>query len=305
MMVESKKKTSGGKRNLRNVPETVNLFGKESGSDRDFVNQNFAVSDTDEDDLDIVGHPVMTNSIVCALCIEGEATVCINFETYHLSRGSFIILAPKTMFLCEEGDYSENFLADYISFSLDFVRDIRLSHIIYDIKKTLYLVLDEKEIAWVIKIYESLKERYRSTDHPYRREVSQYMLLTAIYDFSIIYEKYLPESNDVKPNSHSDKFFDLLFRYYRKYRQVGFYADKLGLTPKYLSKIIKNETGRSVQDWIFQLIIFEAKSLLRSTQMNVAEMADYFNYPDATSFGKFFKKQVEQTPSAYRKDVQF
>lgn len=279
---------------------TLDLFKISENRREDSSNLNFVVSDTNEDDLDIVGHPVLVNSIICAVCTQGEASVRINFKSYKLRAGSFVILAPGSMFLCEEDEYSQDFIAYYISFSPDFTKDISLEHMLYDIKSYPYIEMDETEYKHIIEIYNSLKSRFLNFDHPYRKEVLRYSLLTAIYDFSVIYDKYTLIIKEPKPDSYSSRFFELLFKYYKRHRDTGFYSERLNITPKYLSKVIKEETGNSVQAWIFELILFETKSLLRSTSMSIAEIAEHFNYPDSTSFGKFFKKHEKITPLEYR-----
>lgn len=280
----------------------LDLFKMNGENGNNCANINFIVSNTDADDLDIVGHPVIVSSVICAMCVRGEAILRINFETYSLSQGAFIILAPGSMFLCEERNYSEDFMMYYISFSPDYVKDISFghAHMIYDIKNIPYIRMDDQEYESILGIYNYLKLRYQDFGHPYRKEVLQHSLLAAIYDFSVIYDKYTLLISESGKDSYLTKFSDLLFRHYKRHRKTSFYAENLNITPKYLSKIIKEKTGNSVQNWIFQLILFETKSLLRSTNMNITEIAEYFNYPDATSFGKFFKKHEKVTPIEYR-----
>lgn len=280
---------------------TLNLFGKKREVENRNSELHFIASDTDGDDLDIVGHPVIVSSVICAVCVQGEASVRINFKSYQLSKGAFIVLSPGMMFLCEDDGYSPDFIANYISFSPDFVHEISLEHMIFDIKNNPYILLNSSEYEDILTIYEGLKQRYSDLSHPYRRDVLRHSLLTAIYDFSVVFDKYTLVVREPDKDSYTDSFFGLLFKNYRKHRKTNFYSQKLNISPKYLSKIVKQDTGNSVQEWIFQLILFETKSLLKSTNMNVAEIAEHFNYPDSTSFGKFFKKHERMTLIEYRR----
>lgn len=279
---------------------TLDLFQSTNSEFENSKNLKFIVSDTDSRDLNIVGHPVIINSVICALCTRGEADIRINFQSYRLTPGSFVLLAPGMMFICEENDFSEDFSAKYIAFSFDYVKGISVGHIIYDIKNIPFFQLEPSEYEDIMNIYHYLKGRYEDVNHPYRKEVIELSLLAAIYDFSAIYDKYTLILNEREKDSYVTRFIDLLFRHYKHHRRCQFYAGKLNITPKYLSKIIKDETGSTVQDWIFKLVIFESKSLLRSTTMTVAQIAEHFNYPDSTSFGKFFKKHENMTPLEYR-----
>ena len=75
------------------------------------------------------------------------------------------------------------------------------------------------------------------------------------------------------------KFVQLIIQHYRDNRTLDFYADKLFITKKYLSSIIKNTSGRTAHDWIDQYTILEAKILLRSTNKTIQEISNELNFP--------------------------
>ncbi len=81
---------------------------------------------------------------------------------------------------------------------------------------------------------------------------------------------------------------------------VGFYADKLCLTPKYLSKLIRNATGRSAPEWIDAYVILEAKNMLKYSNATIKEIVFRLNFPNQSVFYKFFKARTGMTPTEYR-----
>jgi AraC-like DNA-binding protein len=97
-----------------------------------------------------------------------------------------------------------------------------------------------------------------------------------------------------------DKFMRLVMDYHTQYRNVGFYAEKLCLTPKYLSKIIKTATGRSAPEWIDSYVILEAKNLLKHSTTPIKEIVFKLNFPNQSVFYKFFKAHTGMTPTEYR-----
>ena len=97
-----------------------------------------------------------------------------------------------------------------------------------------------------------------------------------------------------------DQFIKLVSEYHTQYRNVGFYADKLCLTPKYLSKLIKGATGRSAPDWIDAYVILEAKNLLKYSNVTIKEVVYRLNFPNQSVFYKFFKARTGMTPTEYR-----
>ena len=99
-----------------------------------------------------------------------------------------------------------------------------------------------------------------------------------------------------------DNFIRLVSENYTKYRNVGFYADQLCLTPKYLSKVVKNFSGKSAPDWIDAYVILEAKNLLKYSDLAIKEIVYRLNFPNQSVFYKFFKTRTGITPSQYRNE---
>ena len=81
---------------------------------------------------------------------------------------------------------------------------------------------------------------------------------------------------------------------------MTFYADKLFLTPKYLSKLVKSISGRSAPDWINSLVILEAKNMLKYSDMTIKGIVYKLHFANQSVFYKFFKSHTGMTPSEYR-----
>lgn len=96
------------------------------------------------------------------------------------------------------------------------------------------------------------------------------------------------------------KLIQLIGRHYMAERGVAFYADKLYLSPKYLSELSKSVCGYTVQELVFKAITRKAMGMLDSTNKTVAEISDEFHFPNPSSFGTFFRKQTGLSPQKYR-----
>ena len=90
--------------------------------------------------------------------------------------------------------------------------------------------------------------------------------------------------------------------YHTSERNMAFYADKLCLTPKYLSKLVKSVSGRSAPDWIDAFVILEAKNMLKYSDLSIKEIVCKLNFPNQSVFYKFFKSHAGKTPSQYRNE---
>ena len=99
------------------------------------------------------------------------------------------------------------------------------------------------------------------------------------------------------------RLIQLIEQYYMQERSVEFYADKLCLSPKYLSALSKSICGYTVQELVFKAIIRKCISLLKNTQKNIQEISNEFGFPNASYFGTFFKKQMGMSPQQYRRNL--
>ena len=88
---------------------------------------------------------------------------------------------------------------------------------------------------------------------------------------------------------------------YTKERSISYYADRLCVTPKYLSQIVRKVSGRFAGDWITDYVILEAKALLKSRKYTIQQIADRLNFANQSFFGKYFKEKVGCSTSEYQK----
>ena len=95
-------------------------------------------------------------------------------------------------------------------------------------------------------------------------------------------------------------FMLMLFRYYRRERDVTFYAQMQHRAPRYFSAIIKEKSGSNALQWIVQMVITEAKQLLENSDLSIKEIAARLNFPTQSFFGKYFKQYVGVSPKEYR-----
>ena len=96
------------------------------------------------------------------------------------------------------------------------------------------------------------------------------------------------------------RFLQCVQENYREYRDLGFYAEQLGLSLKYMSRVVFEQTGRHPSKWIKDYVILDAKAMLRSGQYSVQQVADALHFPNQSFFGKYFKEAVGVSPKKWR-----
>ena len=98
-----------------------------------------------------------------------------------------------------------------------------------------------------------------------------------------------------------EQFMRLVERHFKEEHQITFYAEKLHLTSKYLSEVIRSASGMTAGQWIQEYLIIEARALLKSGKMSIKQISNELNFYDQSHFGVFFKKHVGCSPKAYQK----
>lgn len=97
------------------------------------------------------------------------------------------------------------------------------------------------------------------------------------------------------------RFLGLLERHCMEEHRVDFYAGKLCVDAAYLSRVLKNSTGRSANKWIDDALMRMARIYLHNPEMTLQQIADALHFSDQSAFGKFFKKHTGMSPLQYRK----
>ena len=126
---------------------------------------------------------------------------------------------------------------------------------------------------------------------------------------------YIFSNRDVRQSSRADRrfpkcieelFFDFLRLvpiHFAEHHDVAFYASQLCITPRYLSQIVREVSGRTVVDYINQLLLMEASYLLQQTSLPIVQVADRLHFSEAASFTRFFARMKGMNPKEFRKGI--
>ena len=96
------------------------------------------------------------------------------------------------------------------------------------------------------------------------------------------------------------QFLNLLSKEQQKRQQVNYYAEKLYITPKYLSTVCRRVSGKSPISWITDSVMEDSYQLLRTTELTVKEISDKLGFPNSSFFGQYFREHAGMTPIEYR-----
>jgi AraC-like DNA-binding protein len=236
-------------------------------------------------------------------CTKGTVRGTIDMQPYNLFAPFMIIVQPKQILSYEY--VSEDFAGNCLIFSNDFSIEIqpRLNErlpIAVAIREKPYIQLGSQDMQFIRKFLFTLKKVMAMTENPYRLEMIKHLTMVAYYMARPSIENIIEPAKPSRQVLLIEKFTILVRENYRTQRKTTFYADKLCLTPKYLSETVKSATGKSVSDWIDDYVILETKALLNSTNMTIQQISEELNFPSQSFFGKYFKRNVGMSPKEYR-----
>jgi AraC-like DNA-binding protein len=237
------------------------------------------------------------------ICTKGCTTGHINLKRY-VSQAPCITVLLRGQILQYE-HISEDFSGFFIIMSEQFTTNLlinmqeRLS-LNFAFANNPCLSLSQRELESLLDYYEMLKKTLQIEDLSVRREMVKH--LTLAFYYALTYQSHILSGSE--PQSKQgillDRFMNLVQENFREQREVGFYADRLCLTPKYLSKVIRDNSGSSAGEWIDNYVALEAKALLKSTNMTIQQISEELNFPSQSFFGKYFKRIVGVSPKEYR-----
>ena len=163
-------------------------------------------------------------------------------------------------------------------------------------------IVAPQDVDEIRQLFQLIKTMLRSDKERYRHEIIRTLFTTAFYIITEINQREQP--GGIKQGRCEvlfDEFMSLLQQYNKRERNVSFYAKQLNITPKYLSSVVKEVSGKTAARWIDESVILEAKALLKYSGMSIQEIAYHLNFSTQSFFGKYFKQHTGTSPSRYKR----
>ena len=232
----------------------------------------------------------------------GTAEFVVDCHSYIVGKGDMLLVAPRmsVKLMKKSSDFGtcglcmEPFFFDSLSIgNYVYKRLYNSSH------KTYVLRLEDSDTVHIRKTLD-LMSHYLTSDHPAE-------MAGSLVNFLLLQITEIFHSQNVHPAGrvkHSDALFrlfrKLLAENYRKEHELQFYADSLHISQTYLSRVIRQISGKTVNNYIAEALYTDARRLLVFTDLTVKEIAEQLGFSDQSSFGKFFKKKSETSPANFR-----
>lgn len=250
-----------------------------------------------------VNYPYKNDWIIATLCEHGSAKGKVNLREYNIESNGFIIILPGQ--IIGGSELSPDFKGKMIMVSPRFAEGInlgaslRLTNSVE--RKPYYLFPDEAVLAFrnFIELCKSLILLKENTNILEALQVLARGFFMGMEVF-ITHQEPLPRLIEVQSSDLAEAFLNLVETEYRRHRDLSYYANRLCKSSKYLSRVVKETTGRSATDWIERCVIMDAKAQLTSTKKRISEISDDLNFASFSFFGKYFKRLTGLSPKAFR-----
>jgi len=260
------------------------------------------------------GGPQRIDGLMWLICLKGEADLELNLHERHISPGSLFVATPESLIELKNV-YPGAIDWCALNISMEFIKDVNFdlnvlgnsSPVSGPGQQLSVIQLTNEELTGVCKFLDLMSFTAQNSPHAlYSKPIARCLTAALIYKMLELYGKRFselpPEPQQMSRRmSYVHQFVKLVHQHHRQERSVGFYAERLFITPKYLSLVIKEHTGRSAAQIIDSYVILEAKNLLRFSGKNIQQVAYELNFPNQSSFGKYFKHLTGLSPSEYQR----
>jgi YesN/AraC family two-component response regulator len=163
------------------------------------------------------------------------------------------------------------------------------------------LSVDEADVAIALQILDTIWQTVHAADDYHRPTVAALVAAQMHH-----YDRLFRQQADQQARSRSreqtlfDRFLQLVTQHCTEHHQIDHYAERMCLTGRYLSTVIRQASGTTAKEWIDRALITRIKIELRHTDKSAAQIADEMHFANPSFFSKYFRRLTGLTPGEYR-----
>ncbi len=274
----------------------------------EWVDVNYIDNDliiySDVKDLPFKEDVLKTTMVTIGVCFKGRMQLDINDCPYQVMPNDILICPPNAYI--KNAWLSPDFECDILCLSIrvitDFIPENRLWDKINMLSAYPIIHVDDESLHIFNLCMRMLKEKLQTSSSRYKTEILYSIVKTYLLELlENINLDEAPQKDFSRKEILYKNFMKLLSSQTIKPRSLTWYSNKLCVSPKYLSAICKEISGKTAFAWVNEFIVNDIKHLLLNTDKSMKEIADYYNFPNSSFFGKYIRHHTGYSPGEYRR----
>ena len=244
--------------------------------------------------------------ILVALCTRGECEFTVDTQRLKITQNDLVIISDRHIVdNFQASDDADGLLMIMsVGFFYEVMSNVSDVSLLFCFARSHPVVtLKADEVRLFTEYFFMLKGKMGEVDNRFRRDIVRTLILAMFYDLSNVIVRV--QQGESRRQSRADviftRFIHLVEQHFRHERRVGWYAEQLCITPKYLSETVKVVSGRTPNEWVDSYVILELRVMLKTTTKSIKEIAEEMNFPNQSFLGKFFREHVGVSPTVYRR----
>lgn len=273
--------------------------------DRLYLNDNIGEGATSDHAYVYEGVPVKIGFALGGFCLRGSCVMRVNLIEYKIEAGQHLLLPLGSIIdyfkASPDNEYVQIGFSD-INFSILMNSDMVVAYEKGIMNQPTVTTLSDTALKGFLETYQLMRLVVEDDTIINKRAVlGGYIYAMGQWLFCEKESENAKKTN--QPRNRNDEVFrnfkEHIQQHYQQHRNVSFYADMAHLSPKYFGQIILKVSGRNPADWIRDLVILDAKTMLLSGQYSIQQISDALNFPNSSFFAKYFKEHVGCAPGKF------
>ncbi len=241
--------------------------------------------------------PFIINDYRMGLIVRGSINVRVNLVEKVFEQGMLIFVGPGTII------HPISYTADLEIYGMGLFDDFPMPQLPPAFNgqvRDFQVKAEEGEFSIARHIIDTIWHLVHQPD--YNRQTASCLVAAMMHLYDGAYRRHtdILQASLSREQTIFDRFIQLVNQHCAEQHQIGYYADRMCLTERYLSTIIRQTSGTTAKEWIDRAIITRIKVELKHSGKSVAQISDEANFPNPSFFSKYFKRLTGQTPLEYR-----
>ena len=266
--------------------------------------------------------PIVPEINIGIHCLQGNLSFDINGRRHTLNASQVAICPPQV--ILSNYQFSPDFKCTILIFTTNILYESlqgfisHWNHVLY-VDKLNVISLKQEDEEMVDYYFRLLQFKFNHPDAPYYQQTTQQIFKTLLlelcgriqsgsldikaYDTAPLEPTDAKVSPSLRKDSLFNQFLEMLNTEPQKRHPVAYYADRLYVSPKYLSTVCNKESGKTALDWIQEFELEEIRFHLSNTELSVKEVAARCGFDNLSFFGRYVRKYLGCSPRAYREHL--